>query len=553
MTIRANGGTMRYRRYAIRMNDAQSRAGDSGPVIPAKLVVGVTGHRVLPDPVALVPAIGSALASIRQMAPALKHTPLFFSVLSPLAEGADRLLAREILPTPGAVLEAVLPMEKDQYAADFSSPQSVAEFHQWLARAKTVRILPSRRSRADAYEQAGRYVVEQCDVLLAVWNGRPADGQGGTAEIVRYALDNHCPVIWINAENPAQIKVVPGRGIGPEPFLALDRYNAERVDRQKLERQRLDETAFLAARVAAAGMPAGPLQPVFDYVMPHYLKSDFLANKNQNYYYLTETLTYGLALAAILIAAFQNLFFPSRPLILLAEVFLMVLVLGVIYYNRHEQWQKNWIDYRFLAERFRAMFFMSAANIDVSLRRTPRYLSLAYSDRDWKILAYAAAWIKCPRLGPAEKIPLESLKAFLGNAWLEHQMLYHLKTQKRHRFRYRVMNVTSNLLFGLTICVIIVFIFLSDNLTAQNVLSLLAVIFPAFAATVSAIRIHRDYLRTSARSEEMARHLRELHEKLSRAQNTEEFIETITETEETMLHENEDWRVVMRFHQIDPV
>ncbi|MFJ8953478.1 hypothetical protein ACIRO1_25525 [Streptomyces sp. NPDC102381] len=34
---------------------------------------------------------------------------------------------------------------------------------------------------------AGKEVVDQSDVLLAVWDGKPAGGKGGTADVVAYA------------------------------------------------------------------------------------------------------------------------------------------------------------------------------------------------------------------------------------------------------------------------------------------------------------------------------------------------------------------------------
>ena len=50
--------------------------------------------------------------------------------------------------------------------------------------------MPAADSRTEAYEQAGRYIVEHSDVLLAVWDGLPARGRGGTAEIVAWARDS---------------------------------------------------------------------------------------------------------------------------------------------------------------------------------------------------------------------------------------------------------------------------------------------------------------------------------------------------------------------------
>ncbi|MEO5877101.1 MAG: hypothetical protein ABIQ26_19070, partial [Streptosporangiaceae bacterium] len=50
----------------------------------------------------------------------------------------------------------------------------------------------------EAYLVAGHRVVKRSDLLLAVWDGRPAGGLGGTADIVAYARDRgtEVGVIW---------------------------------------------------------------------------------------------------------------------------------------------------------------------------------------------------------------------------------------------------------------------------------------------------------------------------------------------------------------------
>jgi hypothetical protein len=41
--------------------------------------------------------------------------------------------------------------------------------------------------------------VSECDVLLALWDGEPARGKGGTADVIAYARALHRPVIIINS------------------------------------------------------------------------------------------------------------------------------------------------------------------------------------------------------------------------------------------------------------------------------------------------------------------------------------------------------------------
>jgi hypothetical protein len=171
------------------------------------LVIGVTGHRKLDNQSALVSAIKSALDSIRQMAPPSSGNSRLFVILSPLAEGADRLVVQEALRIPGTALEVALPMEKVDYMRDFGTAESKREFEELLTQARSIRTLPVTSSRVEAYEQVGRYVVDRCEILIAVWDGKPSVGRGGTQEIVQYARDNHRPLVWIHAENPSRIIV----------------------------------------------------------------------------------------------------------------------------------------------------------------------------------------------------------------------------------------------------------------------------------------------------------------------------------------------------------
>ncbi len=124
-------------------------------------------------------------------------------MVSPLAEGADRLAAKAALAI-GYQLFVILPFPAEEYAQDF--PASVVEFEALLARADGgVRTLPGVRGEAEAasYEAVGHAVVAACDVLIAIWDGLPARGRGGTAEIVSHALKLGRPVCWLLPDGSA--------------------------------------------------------------------------------------------------------------------------------------------------------------------------------------------------------------------------------------------------------------------------------------------------------------------------------------------------------------
>ena len=168
---------------------------------PGRLVIGVTGHRRLGDEAALTRAIDAALDELESGARA-GGGRVRLTALSPLAEGADRLVARRVLARPDGALDAVLPMSEKRYVEDFEAAGSEAEFRELLARARKVHRLPRSATRLKAYEAAGRYVVDHCDVLVAVWDGRPGDGPGGTADAVAYARESGRPVRVIDPSSP---------------------------------------------------------------------------------------------------------------------------------------------------------------------------------------------------------------------------------------------------------------------------------------------------------------------------------------------------------------
>ena len=143
--------------------------------------VGVSGHRHLADPTAVAVAVDQALDRVGR-GPGLV-------AVSSLAEGADRIVAARVLARDGR-LEAVLPLPADDYATDFADAASREEFADLLAVADRVTVVPpdpADASREAAYARAGTAVLAACDVLLALWDGAPARGRGGTAEVVAEA------------------------------------------------------------------------------------------------------------------------------------------------------------------------------------------------------------------------------------------------------------------------------------------------------------------------------------------------------------------------------
>lgn len=148
--------------------------------------VGFTGHqRLTPESEKLVGA------AVRE---ALIVQPEFEGICS-LAEGSDQIFAETALGLGGQLI-AIIPC--DGYEEAFTSSDEVTSFRRLLARAKRTVKLDYREPSEEAFWAAGRRMVQESESVLAVWDGLPSGGLGGTADVVGYAREQgkHVVVIW---------------------------------------------------------------------------------------------------------------------------------------------------------------------------------------------------------------------------------------------------------------------------------------------------------------------------------------------------------------------
>lgn len=151
----------------------------------------MTGHRVIPE---------EAYAHVRaaleeELKAALSGLGGALEAYSSLAAGADQLFAGIALDC-GAELTVVIP--SGDYEDAFEEPGELARYQVLRQRATREVRMAFAHSTDEAYYAAGTYIADHCDALLAVWDGEPARGLGGTGDIVRYARERGRPVtvIW---------------------------------------------------------------------------------------------------------------------------------------------------------------------------------------------------------------------------------------------------------------------------------------------------------------------------------------------------------------------
>ncbi|MFI9328592.1 hypothetical protein ACIGZJ_13730 [Kitasatospora sp. NPDC052868] len=138
--------------------------------------IGITGHR------GLAPKVEEQVRQLLEGALAGEDSSLL-TVVSCIADGPDAWLA-EIALGRGGRLEVVIPAE--QYR------DGLPEWHhpvydRLLNGAVAVHQTGRVESDEAAHMAASELLVQQVDKLLAVWDGLPARGFGGTADVVAYA------------------------------------------------------------------------------------------------------------------------------------------------------------------------------------------------------------------------------------------------------------------------------------------------------------------------------------------------------------------------------
>ena len=177
--------------------------------LPQFKFIGFSGHRELKDPVMVGRAVGRAVERIRSAGANAEWIGI-----SSVAFGADTLFVDTVMGA-GLAWHAVLPLPKHEFRADLSKADWEMVEH-LIGRAEAVFQVAPTAERTEAYLDAGLETVDRCDVLVAVWDGLPSRGKGGTAEIVTYAREIGRPVVIVD---PTTGAITQER---PEEFGAVD-------------------------------------------------------------------------------------------------------------------------------------------------------------------------------------------------------------------------------------------------------------------------------------------------------------------------------------------
>lgn len=506
------------------------------PKAPFAFRIGVVGHRPnrLPHDerletlrATLHAILADAKEAVADITAALPESALYANeppilrALSPLAEGSDRIFAQEALSL-GYALCCPLPFAQEEFEKDFAppaalEPHSLDSFRALLDQARnglglTLFELDGTRSHAtDAYAAAGRIVLNQCDLLVAVWDGGEPAGAGGTVHTLYEAVSYHVPVIWVDALAPqdwqligtpadiardesgrhrpshrqkdvkeavarivqAELRLPPAqKGIAPDYFTRhkprLNIAIAWKLFRDLLGQDKISRPALMVGDFESrsedgwAGAASDQTSLVSRWVSgklwAHYAWADGLADlyadANRSAFLLSYLLSAAAVFAALLPMALGR---PQLETVCaLAELVILACILLLLYWARKLRWHERWMECRLLAELIRQLRILLPLGGARPLPRMPAHLAV-YGDPSqtwmyWHMRAIArACGLPGVRITPDYVRDYLAFLATVAGDTKGGQWGFHVLSAERARRIFARLRAMTVWLFSLTV------------------------------------------------------------------------------------------------------
>lgn len=169
------------------------------------LTIGITGHRFIENEKNVKKLLAFAIGKIIK-----ENKDKKIVGYSCLALGADTFFAEYFLKHK-LELNAVLPFDKKEYSKDFEYSSDKKKLKNLIHKCNRVNIVSPQRpqntdERDTCYLNAGKFLVNECDIIISLWDGKVAIGKGGSADIIAFAKENHKIIIDIKVNRQNEIE-----------------------------------------------------------------------------------------------------------------------------------------------------------------------------------------------------------------------------------------------------------------------------------------------------------------------------------------------------------
>jgi hypothetical protein len=601
--------------------DLKAAGHDRSPSVPFVFAVGVTGHRKdALAPAALLTVherLRTVLETLVEKAKAV-HTAdrQFFTAdpprllfVSALADGADQMAA-EVALDLGFELHAVLPFDRDRYRVGMADDASRTRFEALLSRATCSLELPGGGGDdLDAYVMAGRATIAHSDVIIAVWDGLPPRGRGGTGEVVSLAHERGTPLVHVPVESTGDTMIrwtafepnVVTQVDDPANVRPFDEVSAKAVvsailapppdqrereflltflgERPRKIRPRIEYPLLLAAagisplrrhhwradlgskmtraewqsysaaceRAQAASAPLGALEQSYDW-------ADSLAAHFAQSFRSGHVFNFVLAALAVFLGT-ANLILPGWAIFLEVGLFFAVLaIIANTWAANRGQWHRRWLDYRQLAERLRPM--RSLKLLAIAAPDPPGTAANPMPQR-WIEWYAARAWqaVGCPA-GRIDASMLSALSATIADKEVQPQVDYHRRAALqlgRLNHRLEVLGYSVFTLALVSSAFLITGFAFAPDWVHRNYhwFTVISATLPAIGTAVVGIRVQGDHSASAVRSQQTSLVLEHVAQRLRGESSSLVRAADLTEqAARAMLADLDEWRLLNQQHEL---
>lgn len=441
--------------------------------------MAVSGHTDLraQDVPALSDAVRRALTDVRARCP---RTEVL--LLTPLAEGADRLAARAALDL-GIPIICALPLPPDDYRKDFADAASVRDFDELHARARRSFVVPGGSAvRPDCYARAGAFNIQHCHLLVALWDGTATGKPGGTGELVRFRLEGVPPEyagfsrLLDPVETGVVLHIVTPRRSAPvpeEPFTArwlmpaahgadaeaafrrlcgaIDEFNAQAADADArvVERRQRGEGEL----VAGLPPPGADLQRTARlFGIADELAIRFQTRSKRALKLLLLTAFGG-------IAAFEAYAHMDLPVAVIPYILLSLLAYGLYVWVTSRGFDDKHLDYRALAEALRVQFYWRLAGVGAA---SAEYcLRYRLPESEWVRTALRAADLDAAGGGSSAPGADATSLPLVIDRWVRAQYDFFTRAERRDDHHLETLEKRARVFARLSFAGVVAFVILS--------------------------------------------------------------------------------------------
>jgi hypothetical protein len=556
------------------------------------ITIGITGHRDIRHED--IPAIESSVEqTLRSYCERYPSSPIY--VISALAEGADRLVAKTALRL-GMQLIAPLPLPKELYKKDFTSAESLQEFDELLSSALEVFEMPILlgstyedisvygSARDKQYALVGAYITRYSHFVLALWDGDLEEKVGGSSYVVGFKLRG-IPPPYVKSqgrfepeETGAVIQIVTPRISHPQPMqragTVIIHYPEASYEQEDPEAKfrglmrdtdgfNIDEVTLMDRlsndRSMSKQWLSPPLPDDISTNRSAELSEHFASADTLSIYYQKKTLVnfrilFSAAMLATMAFEFYAYILIDEPGVLLFLFGVLIAAYSIFYRASKHRYQDKFQDYRTLAEGLRVQYYWEIAGIEESVANN--YLKDQRSELDWIRHGLRSWTLPLYKRQINEETSIHSRFDIILNGWVIDQFKYFAKASVREMKRLKRFNRFANFFliggFSLIGADVIYHYFIGFSQHAW--ILFLASIMPIAAGLLFGYAEKRSLAEHARKYEKMAALFAKAKKQIEDAleqKNTDEALTIVYDLGLEALKENGDWVLTHRNRPIE--